>query len=200
LKNKIVVLASGSGTNFQSIIDSIESGYLDAEVTRLIVNKENIGAIERAKKFGIQVDVIPQKSIRSESDFDVRLLHSIKNSDPDLIVLAGFLIKIPEIVIKEFKGKIINIHPSLLPKYGGKGFYGMNVHRAVISDRQTTSGCTVHVVTEEFDEGPILAQRTVPVFENDTPEELAKRILKEEHQLLPKTIKYIFETKDNEHR
>lgn len=191
MKKRIVVLASGSGSNFQSIIDSIKSGFLDAEVTRLIVNRDHIGAIERATNEGIPVDIITQNPL---IDFDKRLLKSLDNANPDLIVLAGFLVKLPHLVIDSYRGKIINIHPSLLPKYGGKGFYGMKVHNAVIADQQIISGCTIHLVTEEFDEGPILAQRTVPVHENDTAEELAKRVLSAEHQLLPETIKYILET------
>lgn len=191
MKKRIVVLASGSGSNFQSIIDSIKSGFLGAEVARLIVNRDNIGAIVRAQKEGIPVDIITQNPL---IDFDKRLLKSLDNANPDLIVLAGFLVKLPHLVIDSYRGKIINIHPSLLPKYGGKGFYGMKVHNAVIADQQIISGCTIHLVTEEFDEGPILAQRTVPVHENDTAEELAKRVLLAEHQLLPETIKYLLET------
>jgi phosphoribosylglycinamide formyltransferase 1 len=200
LKNKIVVLASGSGTNFQSIIDSIQSGFIDAVITKLIVNREDIGAIDRAKKAGIPVDIISPVIFSESGEFERRLLASIREAKPDLIVLAGYLLKLPGLIIKSYEGQIINIHPSLLPAYGGKGFYGMNVHRAVISDRQNISGCTVHIVTEEFDEGPILSQSTVPVYESDTAEDLANRILQVEHQLFPKTIKQLLEAKENEHR
>ncbi|WP_421775069.1 phosphoribosylglycinamide formyltransferase [Gracilimonas sp.] len=187
MKN-IVVFASGSGTNFQSIIDAVQRGELTARITGLITNKAGIGAIERAEKNGIASAVINPAELNSEKEFEEALLKHLKAWDADLIILAGYLKKIPSSVIKKYSNRILNIHPSLLPKYGGKGFYGSNVHKAVIGAGEMESGCTVHIVTEEFDEGPILAQTKVPVNENDTPEDLAKRILKEEHLLYPKTI------------
>jgi len=114
---------------------------------------------------------------------------------PDLIVLAGFLKKLPENLIDKYKGKIINIHPSLLPKYGGKGFYGIHVHRAVLENNESETGCTVHLVTKEYDEGPVLAQQKIQVRRNETPQSLAKRVLQEEHKLLPKVISEIFKNK-----
>lgn len=188
-----MVLASGSGTNFQSIIDSVQNGSLNAVITRLIASRNDIGAIEKAEKAGIPYEVIAPRYFQDHDDFADKLLKAIQSAEPDLIVLAGYLIKIPSAVIRTYPGKIINIHPALLPAYGGKGYYGLRVHKAVIADKMTESGCTVHFVTEEFDEGPILSQRTVPVYPDDTPEELAKRVLKEEHILLPQTIKSILE-------
>lgn len=187
---KIAVFASGSGSNFQAIIDAIASGNLDAQICGLIASKNNIGAIDKATKASIPHEVI-RKADFSDEGFAGCLLDILKKWQPDLVVLAGYLVKVPELVIKTYPGKIINIHPSLLPDYGGKGFYGLNVHQAVINDNRTESGCTVHIVTEQFDEGPILAQRKVSVLENDTPESLAARILIEEHQLLPETIRKI---------
>lgn len=184
--HKIVFFASGSGTNFQSVIDAIDSGQIDAEITGLITNKSQIGAIRRAEKHSIPVRVINQESA---SEYTEELLEALSDFSPDLIVLAGYLKKIPEEVIDRYSGKIINIHPSLLPKYGGKGFFGMNVHRAVIEGGERYSGCTVHYVDDIYDNGSIITQQTVSVEPDDTPESLARKILKEEHDLLPKTIK-----------
>jgi formyltetrahydrofolate-dependent phosphoribosylglycinamide formyltransferase len=184
----LVVFASGSGTNFQSLIDAIEKGKLSAKINGLITDKPDIGSIDRAKDHGIPHKVITPSAYESESEFAEALLDQLKTWNTDLIVLAGYLKKIPLQVIECYENRILNIHPSLLPKYGGKGYYGLNVHRAVIENQESISGCTVHLVNEEFDKGPILAQTEVPVQPNDTPEILAARILKQEHKLLPDTI------------
>ena len=184
----LVVFASGSGTNFQSLIDAIEKGELSATIKGLITDKPGIGSIDRAKEHNIPHKVIAPSAFNSESDFSDALLEQLRTWNTDLIVLAGYLKKIPLQIIEKFEDRILNIHPSLLPKYGGKGFYGLNVHKAVIKNQEPVSGCTVHLVNEEFDKGPILAQSRVPVKPDDTPEALAARILKQEHQLLPATI------------
>ncbi|MDZ7807452.1 MAG: phosphoribosylglycinamide formyltransferase [Gracilimonas sp.] len=184
----LVVFASGSGTNFQSLIDAIEEGELSARIRGLITDKPDIGSIERANKHGIPHKVIPPSSFDSESEFADTLLQQLKAWDTDLIILAGYLKKIPLQVIENYENKILNIHPSLLPKYGGKGFYGSNVHKAVIKNQEPVSGCTVHLVNEDFDKGPILAQTEVSVQPDDTPQSLAARILKQEHELLPATV------------
>lgn len=183
-----MVLASGSGSNFQAIIDATRSGKLQAHITGLIASRDGIGALKKAEANQIPQFVLSPKSYTSETEFAHALLTCIDALKPDLIVLAGYLIKLPATVIQAYPGKIINIHPSLLPHYGGKGFYGMNVHKAVIADKNSTSGCSIHIVTEEFDEGPVVAQATVPVLEDDTPEALAARVLEKEHILLPATI------------
>lgn len=188
MKPTLVVLASGSGSNFQSIIDAIRIGNIEAHIGALIANRDGIGAIKRADAAAIPSHILSPKSFPSEEAFSHALLHVLRDCNPDLIVLAGYLVKLPLEVIKAYPGKIINIHPSLLPLYGGKGFYGLNVHSAVIADRANESGCSIHIVTEEFDEGPVIAQRKVPVYPDDTPETLASRILEQEHQLLPETI------------
>ncbi len=123
------------------------------------------------------------------------MVQTLEEWKPDLIVLAGYMKKIPDIIIKKYANRIINIHPSLLPKYGGKGYFGMNVHKAVIENGEKESGCTVHVVTNEYDSGPVLEQTRVPVFPDDTPEALQKRILVQEHLLLPKVIRQILTSK-----
>lgn len=183
---KLVIFASGSGTNMQAIINEIEAGEIQAGIAGLIVNKPEIKSIERAKKYNIPVSIITDKDTIS---FTSKLRKQLSEWSPDLIVLAGFLKKIPDSIIKEYKNKIINIHPALLPKFGGKGFYGLNVHKTVLESGDKESGCTVHFVNEEYDKGPIISQAKVPVHSTDTPEILAKRVLEEEHKLLPKVIK-----------
>lgn len=183
---KLVIFASGSGTNMQAIIDEVESGEIQAKIAGLIVNKPEIKAIERAEKINIPVFIITDKD---EHSFTEKLNKQLKEWDPDLIILAGFLKKIPDSIIKKYKNKIINIHPALLPKFGGKGYYGLNVHKAVLKSGDKESGCTVHYVNEEYDKGPIIKQAKVPVKSSDTPEILAKRVLKAEHKLLPSVIK-----------
>jgi formyltetrahydrofolate-dependent phosphoribosylglycinamide formyltransferase len=185
---KLVIFASGSGTNMQAIIDKIDAGEIRAEIVGLIVNKPGIKSIERATKFNIPVSVIAEKD---QEAFSKKITKKLTEWNPDLIILAGFLKKIPDSIIKKYENKIINIHPALLPKYGGKGFYGLNVHKAVIEAGDKESGCTVHYVNKEYDKGPIISQEKVPVHPNDTPEDLAKRVLKAEHKLLPTVIKKI---------
>lgn len=185
----IVVFASGSGSNFQAILDAAETGEIPANVTGLIAQREGIGAIERAHRHQIPVSVLNPARFPNRSIFEHALMEQLDSWNPDLIVLAGYLVKIPSAVINRWQGKIINIHPSLLPDFGGKGFYGRRVHEAVLSAGRTESGCTVHLVTEEFDQGPILGQRRVPVRPDDTPDSLASRVLEQEHRLLPDVIR-----------
>lgn len=190
--HKLVVLASGSGSNFQAIIDAVHRGDINANIVGLITNKSGIGAIKRAEKNSIPVKII---SPDDSNSFHKNLLETLLDWNPDLIVLAGFLRKIPNKVIEVFSGKIINIHPSLLPKYGGKGFYGKHVHQAVINAKETESGCTVHLVNEQYDAGSIIEQVVVPVLPTDDADTLAKRILEQEHKLLPKIINKILTDK-----
>lgn len=182
----IVVFASGSGTNFQAVIDAVENGQINGRIAGLITNKKGIQAIDRAQQHSIDHQYLAPSDFSSYPDYVGALLNQLAEWDAELIALAGYMIKVPSEIIDKYKNRIVNIHPSLLPKYGGKGFYGMNVHRAVIENKETTSGCTAHIVTEEYDQGPILGQREVPVKKSDDPETLAQRILKEEHKLFPK--------------
>lgn len=186
-----MVLASGSGSNLQALIDATNSGKLDANIAGLIASKPGIGAISRAEKAGIPCTIINHVHFETEAEFANSLLNAFHKYRANYIILAGYLVKIPLSVIQSWEGRIINIHPSLLPLYGGKGFYGLNVHRSVLRDKQKKSGCTIHIVNEEFDKGPILAQSTVSVFENDTAETLAARVLEQEHILLPETIQQL---------
>lgn len=145
-------------------------------------------AIERARNHDIDVAIIRPADFDTEKGFAETLLEKLNDWDTDLIALAGYVKKIPSKVIKHYSGRIVNIHPALLPKYGGKGFYGEKVHKAVIENDEKESGCTVHLVTEEYDKGPILGQRKVSVKESDDAATLAKRILKEEHKLYPEIL------------
>lgn len=179
-------MASGSGSNFQAIINSVENNEIKAEIAGLIVNNENAGAIKRAETHNIPYQIIHTGDYQS---FTEQLRLQLEKWNPDLIVLAGFLKKIPDQTVQRFSGRIINIHPSLLPKYGGKGFYGKHVHEAVLNSGDSQTGCTVHYVNEKYDDGDIIARKTVEIKSDDTPETLAKRVLKEEHKLLPSVIK-----------
>ncbi|MCH8567091.1 MAG: phosphoribosylglycinamide formyltransferase [Balneolales bacterium] len=190
---KIVVAASGSGSNFQSLIDAIDEKRLHAEISGLIASKPGIGAISRAISAGIPYDIVPTTARRSSELLASELLSILKIRGANFLVLAGFLLKIPDSVIKAYPNQIINIHPSLLPKFGGKGYYGLNVHRAVIEGGETESGCTVHLVNEHYDEGRILAQKKISVLKGDLPETLAARILKEEHKLYPAAVQQYIE-------
>lgn len=183
---KLVVFASGSGSNFQAIIDAVENGTISAEIAGLISNKKDAGAVGRAQKHQIPVRIIPAED---PGVFVKELPRQLDIWSPDLIVLAGFLKKIPDKILKKYPRRIINIHPSLLPKYGGKGFYGQRVHQAVLDAGDDISGCTVHYVNEEYDRGDIIRQERVDVLPGDTPETLAARVLSREHQILPVVIK-----------
>lgn len=176
----------------QAVIDEIEEKRIEAKIAGLITNRADIQAVERAKKFNIPVCVLPETE---SEDYASKLEDQLSKWKPDLIILAGFLKKIPDSVIRTYKNKIINIHPSLLPKFGGKGFYGMKVHKAVLESGDRETGCTVHYVNEEYDKGPIISQAKVPVHSSDTPEVLAKRVLKAEHDLLPSVIKKLINQK-----
>lgn len=184
----IVIFASGSGTNFQSIINATENDQINGRIRGLITNKPNIQAIQRAKNHGIDHKILAPSHFSDQKKYTSALLNQLDEWDTDLITLAGYMIKIPTEVINEYKDRIVNIHPSLLPKYGGKGFYGMKVHQAVIDNNESESGCTVHLVTEKYDDGPILAQRKVPVKDSDDASTLADRVLEQEHQLFPEVI------------
>lgn len=179
---KIVILVSGSGSNLQRIIDAVASGaLLDIRISMVIADRECYG-IERAQNHNIPTKLIPRGK-----QFNDELLKAIPE-DTDLIVLAGFLSIIKEPVIEKFKGKIINLHPSLLPKFGGKGMWGMYVHEAVIAAGEKESGATVHYVTAGIDEGEIILQDTCDINEHDTPETLAQKVHAVEYDILPKAI------------
>ena len=179
----LAVLTSGSGTNLQAVIDATENGSIpDTQVALVVSNREGVYGLERAKKHGIVSAVISGKE--TDKLFEVLKTHKI-----DGIVLAGYLSILPLEVVEAFAGKIINIHPALLPKFGGMGFYGIKVHRAVIEAGDKLSGATAHVVDGGIDTGPILVRGVVPVLESDTAESLQERVLEIEHVVLVKAVK-----------
>lgn len=189
----IAVLVSGGGTNLQSIIDGIKSGFLkDVNIKFVISDREGAYGIERAEKAGIETLVLDRKIYKKE--LSARIFEQLQNK-VDFIVLAGYLSIVAEPLISEFKDRIINIHPSLIPSFCGKGMYGLKVHEAVINYGVKFSGCTVHFVDENTDTGAIILQKVVEVKNDDTPEKLQKRILKEEHEALPLAIKLLSEGK-----
>jgi len=187
----LVFFASGSGSNLQAVLDAIHNGRLHARVGGLICNRRRAGVLQRARIADIPVCLLTPEKQKNEEVTTQVLLEQLRSWSPDLIVLAGYLRKVPDTVLREWPGRIINIHPSLLPRHGGKGFYGLNVHRSVLESGDMVSGCTVHLVTEAYDAGPILGRREVPVLPDDTPETLQQRVLREEHHLLPEVITQI---------
>lgn len=187
---KIAVCVSGGGTNLQAIIDSINSGKLEnTKIVRVISNNPNAYALERAKNAGIDAVCVSPKSFNDRSEFNDALLAALNEAGPDLIVLAGFLVVIPLNVIEAYRGRIINIHPSLIPSFCGTGFYGLKVHEAAIARGVKITGATVHYVDEGTDTGPIIMQKAVEVKEGDTPEILQRRVMEQaEWIILPESI------------
>tara|TARA_B110000116_G_scaffold183770_1_gene159251 strand:+ start:36 stop:674 length:639 start_codon:yes stop_codon:yes gene_type:complete len=181
----IAVFASGTGSNFTSIHKAIQSGDINGKIILLISNNSNCKAVEFAKKKGIKVFVINKDIISDIVKYEDFLFKELESAEIDLIVLAGYLKMIPLNVISNYKNRILNIHPSLLPKFGGKGFYGMKVHRAVIESKEVFTGATVHFVDEIYDNGPIVMQEKVSVLEHDDSESIARKVLAVEHKLLP---------------
>jgi len=189
---RIVVMASGNGTDLQSIIDACESGFIDGRVVAVISNKEGAYALERAKKHGATAILIPSRGKKREKH-EEEVLKELKRINPDLILLAGYMRMLTPDFIEKYSGRIMNIHPALLPCFGGKGMYGDKVHRAVLDSGAKVSGCTVHFVTGEVDGGPIIVQRCVPVMEGDDIESLKARILEEEHRAYPEAVRLFAE-------
>ena len=190
---KMAVLVSGGGTNLQAIIDKIaEGGITNAEISVVISNNKNAYALERAKKHGIEALCISPKQYESRQQFNKALLAAIQSYQVDLVVLAGCLVVIPEIMVKAYPNKIINIHPALIPSFCGTGYYGLKVHEAVLERGVKVTGATVHFVDEGTDTGPIILQKAVEVQEGDTPEVLQRRVMEQaEWEIMPKAIDLI---------
>ena len=182
IKN-IAIFASGEGTNAQTIIDYFKSSK-DVKIALIVSNKSTANVLNRAKNNNIATLIIDKHSFSETND----VIDVLKKCNIDLIVLAGFLWMIPANLVKAFPDKIVNIHPSLLPKFGGKGMYGMNVHKAVIAAKEKESGITIHFVNEEYDKGKIISQHACDVLENDSAEDLVKKIHLLEHEFFPKAI------------
>jgi formyltetrahydrofolate-dependent phosphoribosylglycinamide formyltransferase len=184
---RLAVLASGRGSNFEAILNNIKQGKLDASIQVVISNKASAGALEIATQNGIPAVHISKKEVMAQEQFDERLLSILNEHQVNFIVLAGYLKMLSPMVVRNFKNRILNIHPALLPSFGGKGMYGIHVHEAVLAYGCKVSGVTVHLVDEEYDTGPPVLQRCVPV-DDDTPETLAARVLKVEHQVYTEAL------------
>ena len=196
LSNKnIVVFASGSGTNFISLYNKVKENKINGNIVLLISNNKNCGAVDFAKKNNIKFEIVNKFRYDSDQGILDRYKVLLEKYLPDLIVLAGFMKKIPLEIVSMYRQRILNIHPSLLPEFGGKGYYGLNVHRAVIEANKKESGATVHFVNEEYDKGSIVLQQSTPVLEIDTPESLAERVLKIEYEIYYKAVKMFCENK-----
>jgi phosphoribosylglycinamide formyltransferase 1 len=191
----IAVFASGRGSNFQAILHAIDTGLLPAHIALLISNKSDAGAFEIALARNIPTRHLSQKLFPSGDDLAEAMLRELSKHQIDCIALAGYLKKIPVRVIRQYHNRIFNIHPALLPLFGGAGMFGHHVHEAAIAHGVKVSGATVHVVDEEYDCGPIVAQKTVEVAFNDTPESLAAKVLKVEHEIFPLALKAFAEGK-----
>ncbi len=187
LKN-IAVFASGRGSNFSAILDLIKKGKIDAQVVCVISDNDHPAVFDRAAAEGIPTFCINRKQFSAPEDYVAALLEMMERQKVDLIVLAGFLKLIPGAVVRRFPHAIVNIHPALLPNFGGQGFYGMKVHEAVIASGVKVTGVTIHFVDEKYDNGAIICQEQVPVRQNDTPESLAQRVLEVEHRLYPEVV------------
>ena len=189
----VVVLVSGGGTNLQAIIDAVENGTItNTKIAGVISNNKNAYALERAKKHGIENCCISPKDYADRATFNQKFLEKMDELNPDLIVLAGFLVVIPPEMIEKYRNRIINIHPSLIPSFCGTGYYGLKVHEAALARGVKVVGATVHFVDEGTDTGPIILQKAVEVEEGDTPEVLQKRVMEQaEWKILPKAIDLI---------
>ena len=190
---RVAVCVSGGGTNLQAIIDAIGSGKItNTQIVRVISNNKNAYALTRAEKAGIEVLCVAPRDYENRDLFNDALLACLKEAQPDLIVLAGFMVAVPACVINAFRGRIINIHPALIPSFCGKGYYGLHVHEKVLQRGAKVTGATVHFVDEDLDHGPILLQKAVEVKEGDTPEILQRRVMEQaEWIILPKAISLI---------
>jgi phosphoribosylglycinamide formyltransferase-1 len=182
---RLAVCVSGEGTTLQNLIDQIRTRRLKAEVVQVVASRPRIGAIARAEAAGIPL-ALANYNARSRTEFSASVFEPIRHSKADLVILAGFLalVKIPA----DYKGRVINIHPSLIPAFCGKGFFGSKVHEAALAMGAKVSGCTIHFADDDYDNGPVIAQHAVPILEDDTLDTLAARVFKEECKALPEAI------------
>jgi phosphoribosylglycinamide formyltransferase-1 len=187
-KLRVGVLASHGGSNLQAIIDSCETNKIPAVVVVVVSNNSASGALERARRHEIDAVHLSNRHYPDDDDLDRAIIDVLREHRVDLVCLAGYMKKRGPKFLNAFKNRVLNIHPALLPKFGGRGFYGLKVHEVVLAAKESESGVTVHVVDEKYDHGPILAQTKVPVLPDDTPESLAARILVEEHKIYPEVI------------
>ncbi len=192
LLTRVAVLVSGGGSNLQALIDAINEDEIPARIVLVISNKPGVYALKRALKHDISSLVIPTENLSREEYSDL-ILQKLQREKIDLVCLAGFMRILSPKVPEAFPNRILNIHPSLLPAFGGKGMYGLRVHQAVLESGAKYTGATVHLVTADTDKGPIVCQQVVKVEDDDTPESLARRVLEVEHQIYPKALKLVSE-------
>tara|TARA_Y100000310_G_scaffold339841_1_gene433772 strand:+ start:12650 stop:13255 length:606 start_codon:yes stop_codon:yes gene_type:complete len=185
---RLGILASHTGTNFQSILDACRDGTLAARPVVAISNNSASIALQRARRAGVPTCHLSSKTHPRKEDLDAAILSSLRDREVELVVLVGYMKHLGPATLDHYRGRIINIHPSLLPKYGGQGKYGMHVHEAVLASGDRESGVSIHLVNGEYDAGAVIAQKIVPVEPDDTPESLAARVLTHEHQFLVETL------------
>ncbi|MGB5105262.1 MAG: phosphoribosylglycinamide formyltransferase [Candidatus Zixiibacteriota bacterium] len=185
---RIAVLASHGGSNLQALIDGCASGQIDGEIVLVVSNNKKAFALERARNHHIDTLIMTDSAFATPEEYALELLMQLERRGVNLICLAGYMKRIPESVVKKFRNRIVNIHPALLPKHGGKGMFGIHVHQSVIAAGERETGVTIHLVNEVYDDGKIIAQRKVPVNSGDTPQALQERVLELEHQLYPETV------------
>ena len=190
-KARLGFLASHGGSNMQAIIDACKAGRLDAEPAVVISNNSDSTALDRARREGITGYHLSSATHPDPTELDAAITRTLEEHNVDLIVLAGYMKLLGPQTLRKYRGRILNIHPALLPKFGGKGLYGIKVHEAVLAAGDKVSGVTVHLVDENYDRGPIVAQCKVPVLEGDTPESLAARVLEQEHKIYAATLQKI---------
>jgi formyltetrahydrofolate-dependent phosphoribosylglycinamide formyltransferase len=190
---RLAVFLSGSGTTLQNFIDRIADGRLRAKLAVVVSSKADVLGLERAKKAGIPTAIVERKKCASVEEFSEKLFGHCRQAEAELVCMAGFLqlIRVPE----DFIGRVMNIHPALIPAFCGKGFYGHHVHEAAIASGIKASGCTVHFADNEYDHGPIILQRAVPVLDDDTPDSLAGRVFEQECEAYPEAIRLFAEKK-----
>ncbi len=185
----IAVFASGRGSNFQAILNAIHQGDLPARVGVIISNNSSAGALEVARSQNIPAYHLSQRQFSSDQELVERTLSVLQDHSADFVALAGYMKKLPPELIKRYRNRIVNVHPALLPAFGGPGMYGMHVHAAVLQSGAKITGATVHLVDEEYDHGPIVMQRAVEVVPEDTPESLGAKVLRIEHAIYPLALK-----------
>jgi phosphoribosylglycinamide formyltransferase-1 len=190
---QLAVFASGRGSNFQAILEQIKKGFIPASIGLCITNNPEAGIIEIAEANGIPVKIYPPKDYSDSQAFNQAILVSLIEAEIDFIILAGYLKLIGRQIVDRYSNKIINIHPALLPSFGGKGMYGHHVHEAVFNRGVKLSGATVHLVNNKYDAGPIVLQKSVSIEDAISDEEIAKRVLKIEHEIFPQAIKLLVE-------
>jgi len=185
-------LVSGGGSNFEALVRGTRGGKIpNAEFLLLISNRPGAGALDRAKRLGVEALVLEPNDFPDRAAYFARVGEEFENRRVRLVCLAGFLLKVEPNFIQKFRGRILNVHPALLPKYGGKGMFGHHVHEAVLAAGEKESGCSVHLVDDEFDHGAVLRQARVPVLPGDTAESLAARVLVEEHRIFPEAVRKV---------